>query len=749
MPTTDQTDDPHPRSGPVWDRRDAIALALLAVVVAIPLRGLMRDHATPDGRGLHARLPRTGAARPRPQPRLPPPLRPGKPLGARRGYKVFGVALATERIFGLVQHLGIILGVYWLCRRWGRAAALVGASTALFINLSTTGLMALAWNGAVAWGVWGVWALLKARETDETRWKVIAGLLLSMCLLYRPDLILAVGLGLVGALWGADWRRLRPLAAGFGLMVARLRRPDGARRSRARLHRHGHRPGLHPPGGSHAAHAAALERAGGLLPTCRAAAHRGVAVPSDGDPPPALLLVLPHAARAVVRHRRRALGLAPRPGPAPHPGPAHHRALRGRHVHPSAAACRPDPSLLGQRRQLGDGPGGDRRVARPANATARVAAVACAGHHGTGVVRVPVRHRPAVHRAWLRRRVDADLRPQRLRLPDQPWKSQLLPAQPEHPGRGAAAHRPARLGAPKAGPGALRRPHRPALHPLHRRVLLLPVPRAAAVHLLHRDGPVRLQARHPTRLGRERRRLGDPHQRLERLDRAEQVDPRRVQPAERDHRARLLRVGSWGIIPDNSGNALPMYQLLHRCKPRKALRDRVHRRDRPTPVGKPTDPRRLPPRLPDRTSPGSKACAAGRGPGSWCSPTPPTSRATPGAVGSLSPDALATPAWRSSSCSPASSSIGRSSSPTSTATSRFPRWPSGGVASSGSCPATGWRSRRSGRCTATSRSGSRWATSSARAGGATTCWPRSTTRTTARAASPSRGRSPPRSPSTP
>ena len=29
-----------------------------------------------------------------------------------------------------------------------------GALTALFINLSTTGLMALAWNGAVAWGVW-------------------------------------------------------------------------------------------------------------------------------------------------------------------------------------------------------------------------------------------------------------------------------------------------------------------------------------------------------------------------------------------------------------------------------------------------------------------------------------------------------------------------------------------------------------------------------------------------------------------
>ena len=51
MTTPHQKNDPQSRSVPAWDRRDAIALAIIAVVVAIPLRGLMRDHATPMEEG--------------------------------------------------------------------------------------------------------------------------------------------------------------------------------------------------------------------------------------------------------------------------------------------------------------------------------------------------------------------------------------------------------------------------------------------------------------------------------------------------------------------------------------------------------------------------------------------------------------------------------------------------------------------------------------------------------------------------
>ncbi len=76
---------------------------------------------TADGRGLHARLPRAGAARRDPEPRLPPPVRAREPVGARR--RVQGVRRLAARpsaVFGLLQQLAIMFGVYALARRWGR-----------------------------------------------------------------------------------------------------------------------------------------------------------------------------------------------------------------------------------------------------------------------------------------------------------------------------------------------------------------------------------------------------------------------------------------------------------------------------------------------------------------------------------------------------------------------------------------------------------------------------------------------------
>ena len=43
-------------------------------------------------------------------------------------YGLFGHSLAAERTFGLLQHLGIIFGLFTLARPWGRlAATAVGA----------------------------------------------------------------------------------------------------------------------------------------------------------------------------------------------------------------------------------------------------------------------------------------------------------------------------------------------------------------------------------------------------------------------------------------------------------------------------------------------------------------------------------------------------------------------------------------------------------------------------------------------
>ncbi len=59
---------------------------LLAVAARLPPAppGALGRARAADGGGLHARLPRAGARRARPQPGLPPPVRPGQPVGARR-----------------------------------------------------------------------------------------------------------------------------------------------------------------------------------------------------------------------------------------------------------------------------------------------------------------------------------------------------------------------------------------------------------------------------------------------------------------------------------------------------------------------------------------------------------------------------------------------------------------------------------------------------------------------------------------
>ncbi len=207
------------RPTPAWDRRDAIALVVIAVVIAIPLRGLLRDHGAAMEEGFMLVFPEQVLKGQIPNRDFLHLYGPGSLWVLAAVYKVFGVSLATERLFGLLQHVGITLGVYWLCRRWGRSVALVAALTVVFINLATTGLMALAWNGAIAFGLWAIWALLTARETDRPRWFIVAGLLTSMALLYRPDLILAMALGTVGILWGLGWRRIRSFAAGLGLAV--------------------------------------------------------------------------------------------------------------------------------------------------------------------------------------------------------------------------------------------------------------------------------------------------------------------------------------------------------------------------------------------------------------------------------------------------------------------------------------------------------------------------------------------------
>ena len=55
-------------------------------------------------------------------------------------YEVFGHSLAAERTFGLLQHLGIIFGLFALARAWGRLAATAVAALAVFYVLTPIAL---------------------------------------------------------------------------------------------------------------------------------------------------------------------------------------------------------------------------------------------------------------------------------------------------------------------------------------------------------------------------------------------------------------------------------------------------------------------------------------------------------------------------------------------------------------------------------------------------------------------------------
>ena len=49
---------------------------------------------------------------------------PGSLWALAGAFKVFGVKLLTERVFGLAQQIAIVFGIYALSRRWGQDVAL-------------------------------------------------------------------------------------------------------------------------------------------------------------------------------------------------------------------------------------------------------------------------------------------------------------------------------------------------------------------------------------------------------------------------------------------------------------------------------------------------------------------------------------------------------------------------------------------------------------------------------------------------
>ena len=119
-----------------------------------PAAGPVRDHRRHDGRGLHALLPGADVGGRRAERRLPALYGPGALHVLMGWYQVFGFTLGAERTFGLLQHLGIIFGLYVLARAWGRTAATAVATLSTLLVLTPIGLTAMAWNGGLALTLW-------------------------------------------------------------------------------------------------------------------------------------------------------------------------------------------------------------------------------------------------------------------------------------------------------------------------------------------------------------------------------------------------------------------------------------------------------------------------------------------------------------------------------------------------------------------------------------------------------------------
>ena len=169
-------------------------------------------------------------------------------------FKVFGTDLVVERIWGFLQIAGVVFGVYFLARRWGRRVALTCGLLSLIVILPPLGYAALAWTGGVAFAVLGLLAALAARDRAEPNvreagippsseaWPerpgaegamsgklvdgrarglaILAGVLLGAALLYRIDLVVAVGLAVAVVTWKAPRRFVVPLLTALAITTA-------------------------------------------------------------------------------------------------------------------------------------------------------------------------------------------------------------------------------------------------------------------------------------------------------------------------------------------------------------------------------------------------------------------------------------------------------------------------------------------------------------------------------------------------
>jgi hypothetical protein len=203
-----------------------IVFLIIGLAFALPLRGLLRNQGPPMEEGFMLVFPERVLHGDFPNRDFLHLYGPGS-LWALAGWmKVLGITLESERLFALVQQIGVVTGLYWLARPWGRRLALACALLSLVFILPPLGLTALAWVGGVALGLIGLGLTLAGRRRLERapslalRYAFWGGFVSAMALLFRLDLVIAVALGSLAATAGLGAAFRKRLLLGFGLGIS-------------------------------------------------------------------------------------------------------------------------------------------------------------------------------------------------------------------------------------------------------------------------------------------------------------------------------------------------------------------------------------------------------------------------------------------------------------------------------------------------------------------------------------------------
>ena len=202
-------------------RAGVLSVALIAALVAIPLRGLYLGTGSSMEEGFMLVFPKRMMSGAVPNVDFLHLYGPGSLQILTVWYRVFGYTLGSQRTFGLLQHLLIISGMYALTRAWGYRIAVICAAAVTFLVLTPIGLSALAWEGGVGLGLWGVVFAIRGVHTagrNQQRAIVAAGVLAGLSLSFRPDLVVALGLAFAAVLvFARSWKALA-LGTAVGLV---------------------------------------------------------------------------------------------------------------------------------------------------------------------------------------------------------------------------------------------------------------------------------------------------------------------------------------------------------------------------------------------------------------------------------------------------------------------------------------------------------------------------------------------------